>query len=66
MHESDPRHVSDEHSGQSEVPSRVVSARPEKHADKRKHKVGSRYSSQSSSTGEDQSPVHKHSRSSFL
>ena len=38
IHESDPRHVSDEHSGQSEEPSRVVSARPKKHADKRKHK----------------------------
>ena len=58
MHESDPRHVSDEHSGQSEEPSRVVSARPKKYADKRKHKVRSRYPS--SSSGEDQSPVHKH------
>ena len=28
MYESDPRQVSDEHSGQSEEPSRVVSARP--------------------------------------
>ena len=30
MHDSDPRHVSDQHSGQSEEPSRVVSARPQK------------------------------------
>ena len=48
MHESDPRHVSDEHSGHSEEPSRVVSARPRKHVDKRKHKVRSRYPSSSS------------------
>ena len=34
MHEYDPSHVSDEHSGHSEEPSRVVSARPKKHADK--------------------------------
>ena len=61
MHESDLRHVSDEHSGQSEEPSRVVSARPKTHADKRKHKVRSRYPS--SSSGEDQSPVHKHKSS---
>ena len=41
MHESDPRHVSDEHSGQSEEPSRVVSARPKrKHADKEKTRLG--------------------------
>ena len=39
-------------------PSRVVSARPKKHADKRKHKVRSRYPS--SSSEEDQSSVHKH------
>ena len=58
MHESDPRHVSDEHSGHSEEPSWVVSARPKKHADKRKHKVRSRYPS--SSSEEDQSSVHKH------
>ena len=58
MHDSDPRHVSDRHSGQSEEPSRVVSARPKKHADKRKHKVRSRYLSQSSSSEEDQSSVH--------
>ena len=32
MHDSDPRHVSDQHSGQSYEPSRVVSARPKKHA----------------------------------
>ena len=57
MHDSDPRHVSDQHSGQSEEPSQVVSARPQKHADKRKHKVRSRYLSQSSSE-EDQSSVH--------
>ena len=30
MHGSDPRHVSDEHSGHSEEPSQVVSARPKK------------------------------------
>ena len=30
MHDSHPRHVSDQHSGQSEEPSRVVSARPKK------------------------------------
>ena len=41
-----------------EKPSRVVSARPKKHADKRKHKVRSRYPS--SSSEEDQSSVHKH------
>ena len=58
MHDSDPRHVSDQHSGQSEEPSRVVSARPKKHADERKHKVRSRYLSQSSSSEEDQSSVH--------
>ena len=58
MHDSDPRHVSDQHSGQSEEPSRVVSARPKKHADKRTHKVRSRYLSQSSSSEEDQSSVH--------
>ena len=52
-----PRHVSDQHSGQSDEPSRVVSARPQKHADKRKHKVRSRYLSQSSSSEEDQSSV---------
>ena len=51
VHESDPRHVSDEHSCQSEDTSRVVLATPKKHADKRKHKVRSRYSSQSSSSG---------------
>ena len=56
MHESDPRHVSDEHSGHSQELSRVVSARPKKHADKRKHKVRSRYPS----SEEDQSSVHKH------
>ena len=55
MHESDQRHVSDDHSGHY----RVVSARPKKHADKRKHKVRSRYPSQSSSSGEDQSSIHK-------
>ena len=53
MHDSDP----DQHSGQSEEPSRVALARPKKHADKRKHKVRSRYLSQSSSS-EDQSSVH--------
>ena len=58
MYESDLRQVLDEHSGQSEEPSQVVSARPKKHADKRKHKVRSRYPS--SYSGEDQSPVHKH------
>ena len=57
MHESDPRHFSDQHSGQSKEPSRVVSARPKKHADKRKHKVWSRYLSQSSSSDEGQSYV---------
>ena len=57
-HESDPRHVLDEHSGHSEDPSRIVSARPKKHADKRKHKVRSRYPS--SALEEDQSSVHKH------
>ena len=36
MHESDPRHVSDEHSG----PSRVVSARPKKHADNTNTRLG--------------------------
>ena len=56
MHDSDPRHVSDQHSGQSEEPSWLVSARPKKHADKRKHRVRSRYLSQSSE--EDQSSVH--------
>ena len=45
------------HSGQSEEPSRVVSARPKKHPDKRKHKVMSRYLSQSSSSEENQSSV---------
>ena len=58
MYDSDPRHVSDQHSGQSEEPSRVVSARPQKHADKRKHKVRSRYLCQSLSSEEDQSYVH--------
>ena len=57
MHDSDPRHVSDQHSGQSKEPPRVVSARPKKHADKTKHKVRSRYLSQSSSLEEDQSSV---------
>ena len=56
MHESDPRHVSDEHSGHPEEPSRVVSTRPKKHADKRKHKVRSRYLS----SEEEQSSVHTH------
>ena len=60
MHESDPRHVSDEHSGQMEELSQVVPARPKKHEGKRKHKVRSRYPSQSSSSGEDQSSVRKH------
>ena len=50
IHDSDLRHVLDQHSGQSEEPSRVVSARPKKHADKRKHKVRSRYLSHSSSS----------------
>ena len=36
----------------------VFSTRPKKHADKRKHKVRSRYLSQSSSSEEDQSSVH--------
>ena len=58
MHDSDPRHVSDQHSGQSEESSYVVLARPKNHADKRKHKVRSRYLSQSSSSEEDQSSVH--------
>ena len=58
MHESDPRYVSDEHSGHSEEPSRVVLARPQKHAAKRKHKVRSRYPSSTSEEG--QSSVHKH------
>ena len=62
MHDSDLRHFLDQHSGQSEEPCRVVSARPKKHADKRKHKVRSRYLSQSSSSEEDQSSVHKLSR----
>ena len=57
MHESDQRHFSDQHSDQFEEPSRVVLARPKKHADKRKHKVRSRYLSQSSSSEEDQSSV---------
>ena len=57
MHDSDPRHFSDQHSGQSEEPSRVVSARPQKHADKRNHKVRSRYLSQSSSSEENKSCV---------
>ena len=57
MHDSDPRHFSDEHSGQSREPSRMVSARPKKHADKRKQKVRSRYLSQSLSSEEDQSSV---------
>ena len=54
MHESDPRHVSDDHSGHSEEPSWVVSARPKKHADKRKHKVRSKYPS----SEEDQSSLY--------
>ena len=62
MHDSDPRHVSDQHSGQSEESS-WVSARPKKHADKRKHKVRSRYLSQSSSAEEGQSSVHIQSSS---
>ena len=57
MHDSDPRYVLDQHSGQSDENSQVVSARPKKHADKRKHKVRSRYLSQSSSSEEDQSSV---------
>ena len=57
MDESDPRHFSDQHSGQCEEPSRVVSARHKKHTDKRKDKVRSRYLSQSSSSEEDQSSV---------
>ena len=40
MHESNPRHVSDEHSGQSLEPCQVVSARPKKHADKEKTRLG--------------------------
>ena len=59
MHESDLRHVSDQHSD------RMVSARPKKHADKRKHKVRARYVSQSSSSEEDQSSVPRQ-RSSKL
>ena len=58
MHDSDPRHVLDQHSCQSDEPSQMVSARPQKHADKKKHKVRSRYLSQSSSLEEDQSSVH--------
>ena len=58
MHDSDLRHVSDQLSGQSNESSQVVSARPKKHADKRTHKVRSRYLSQSSSSEEDQSSVH--------
>ena len=57
MHKSDPRHFSDQHSGQSEELSRVVSGGPKKHADKRKHKVRSRYISQSSSSEKVQSSV---------
>ena len=56
MHDSDPR--PEQHSSQSEETSWVVSARPKKHADKRKHKVRSRYLSQSSSSEEGQSSVH--------
>ena len=56
MHDSDLRHVSDQHLGQSDEPSWVVSAKPQKHADKRKHKVRCRYLSQSSE--EHQSSVH--------
>ena len=49
----------DQHSGQLEEPSRVISTRPQKHADKTKHKARPRYISQSSSSEEDQPSVPK-------
>ena len=48
MNDSDPTHVLDQHSCQSDDAIWVSSARPKKHADKRKHKVRSRYLSSSS------------------
>ena len=57
-HDTDPRHASDQHSGLSDEPTRVGLVRPKKHADKRKHKVSSRYVS--SSSEEDQSSVPRH------
>ena len=59
MHDSDPRPVSDQSSDQAEKPSRVVTTKPKKHADKTKHKARSRYISQSSSSEENQSSVPK-------
>ena len=56
-HGSDPNR-SDYYSKQSEQPEQVCLARAKKHSDKRKHKVRAKYVSQSSSSGEDQSPVH--------
>ena len=51
-HGSDPDHHSD-------ISEQVCSSRAKKHSDKRKHKVWAKYISQSSSSEEDQSSVHK-------
>ena len=52
-HAIEPRSASDQYSGRSDEP-RVASSRPKQHADRRKHKVRSRYVS--SSSEEDQHP----------
>ena len=56
-HVVDPRSASDQLNDESDEP-RIASSRSKKHADKRKHKVRSRYLS--SSSAEDQSSVVRH------
>ena len=58
--EIDPRSASDQPNEESDEP-RIPSTKPKKHSDKSKHKSRSRYVS--SSSGEDQSPVARHSSS---
>ena len=55
-----------DHHSESEQPKRVCS-KAKKHSDKRKHKVQSKYCSQSSSSGEDESsvPIQKSTKSQY-
>ena len=56
-HEVEPRSASDQFNNESDEP-RIPSTKPEKHADKSKHKARSRYVS--SSSEEDQSSASRH------
>ena len=62
-HDTEPRSASDQYSGQSDEP-QVISSRPEKHADRRKHKVRSRYVSSSSEEDQSSAPRHRSSKPS--